>query len=201
MWSVPLDRNVSRLVSRIEVCAIVHALNKSEVEKIDGIEIVSRPDLLFWVGATSRKNGQPVQAALMTAVTVKGTSIYWLQGPTAKFILRNDNRALITNKYQAEERARQVISSGQVPPSQLYPLDSYPINGHYVTASGTEITHQRFKSGRRESGLFDFEEMTIKLAHRADQAGIPGLTNSRRPVRTFAIKLNDPFSLEDFLGA
>ncbi|MFK7963479.1 MAG: hypothetical protein AB8C46_05870, partial [Burkholderiaceae bacterium] len=118
--------------------AIDELVRPGQTEVVDSNRVVGEPRSIGWVGTTVGQGGVGLQGMLMTAQDRTGQDVYWLQGPTDNYWLRDASGSLIANQDEATARARELISNGAA--TKLYPLQPEyvsPDNGSVATTDNT----------------------------------------------------------------
>jgi hypothetical protein len=97
---------------------------------IDGVAVVGGVSRVEDVGGVNRSTGQALQGTLMWGRSENGTPVFWLQGRSTNYVLRDGSGALVTNQADAEARARELIRNGGA-------TDLRPLDVRYVTPAAT----------------------------------------------------------------
>ena len=79
---------------------------------VDGVAITGSPSRVEAVGGINRSSGAALQGDLMWARSPNGGLVFWLQGRSTNYVLRDASGALITSQSDAKARARELISTG-----------------------------------------------------------------------------------------
>jgi hypothetical protein len=114
----------------------------SAVPKIPGMTI-RNPARIEDVGSEKLK----LQGELWFGRDQHGNTVFWLKGTDTNWILRNENDKLITNKLEAEIRARELIENGAASHGSLRTLQTPNLtdnsNQKILRIGGTQVNNVR----------------------------------------------------------
>jgi hypothetical protein len=113
---------------------------------IDGVTVVGDVSRVEDVGGVNRNTGQALQGTLMWGRSESGNPVFWLQGRSTNYVLRDQGDALITNQVEAEARARELIRNGGA-------TDLRPLDVRYVTPSAATPPPTAGSGNRTISGI------------------------------------------------
>jgi hypothetical protein len=87
---------------------------------VGGVITVTDQVSVRTVGGKNRLNGEALQGMLKTSRTSSGSPVYWLQGRSTNYVLKDTQGRLITDEAAAIQRARALITEGAA--QDLLPL-------------------------------------------------------------------------------